>query len=167
MDIQYRLLTIDDAAIFRELRLRSLKEEPRAFVHAYEDVVTWPMERFSKYFENGWLIGAFVGGKLVAMAGIKRFSGLKVQHKGNLWGVYVVPEARGLGCARRIIEILIDYAKQAGLELLFLGAEDGNETVLSLYRGLGFEPCGMAQHTFKLPEGYVDDVLMIKFLDKP
>ena len=53
-----------------------------------------------------------------------------------LAGVYVVPEARGQGCAQRLVAAVEDAARQAGERTLFLYTHDAQ----ALYAKLGWYP---------------------------
>lgn len=165
--ITYRFMSVADVVIYRELRLRGLKEHPEAFLESYEDAVTWPLERFERFFgDGGWIVGAFAKSMLVGMSGLYRHEGSKVAHKGTVWGVYVAPEARGHGIARTAITMLIQEAAKAGIEQVHLSADMNNPFSVSLYKALGFEPYGTEKHILKLPDKYVDDLLMVKFLNQ-
>ena len=160
-----RLLTLDDVDAFREVRLRALKEEPTAFMDTYEEMVEQPLENFARYFESGWIAGAFLDGRLVGTAGLYCNAGRKVMHKGTLWCVYVAPEARGKGYARRCIELVLHEAKQTGLELVHLSTTADNPVTVSLYKSLGFAAWGIEKHDLKMSDGsYVDNVVMTKWL---
>lgn len=163
-EITYRFMTVEDVEIYRELRLRGLKEHPESFLEAYEDAITWPLKRFERFFDNGWMMGAFIDGQLKGMSGLYRHRGSKLQHKGTVWGVYVTPEARGHGIARHAITKLIEEAKKAGIEQVHLSTDMNNPFTVALYKQLGFEECGMEKHILKLPDKYVNDLLMVKFL---
>jgi len=52
-----------------------------------------------------------------------------------LAGVYVVPEARGQGCAQRLITTVEDAARQAGYRSLYLYTHDAQ----ALYEKLGWQ----------------------------
>ena len=55
--------------------------------------------------------------------------------------VYVIPEARGRGHARRLVTRAVELALGAGHELTFIVADD-NDWPKQLYRRLGFEFVG-------------------------
>lgn len=157
-----RLLTAADAEAFHRLRLRAVKEEPRSFLETYEEA---KQKTAASYFESGWIAGAFSGDALVGITGLFRHKGAKVAHKGTVWGVYVAPEARGQGLARRLIETVVEEAARAGLELVQISTDITNPATKGLYQSLGFEPYGTEKHITKLSDGsYVDDVWMVKFL---
>lgn len=162
--VTYRFMTVEDVAIYRELRLRGLKEHPESFLEAYEDAIKWPVKRFERFFENGWMVGAFLDGELKGMSGLYRHRGAKTQHKGTVWGVYVTPEARGHGIARKAITMLISEAEKNGIEQVHLSTDMNNPFTVALYKGLGFQECGTEKHILKLPDKYVDDLLMVRFL---
>jgi ribosomal protein S18 acetylase RimI-like enzyme len=159
-----RLLTVEDVSDFRELRLRACREEPVAFTDSYEELSILPEADFEKFFHNGWIVGAYLDNVLVAMAGLYRNKSLKIQHKGNIWGVYVANEARGLGISRKCMVILIEQARKAGLESVQLSTDASNPVSVGLYKSLGFEAWGVEKHFAKLPNRYVDEVYMTLFL---
>jgi len=163
--ITYRLLTVKDAALFRKVRLRACREEPDAFLEAYEEIAKISVTGSRRYFKNGWISGAFNAEALVGITGLYRHKGIKVQHKGTLWGVYVAPEARGRGIARHLIKMVLNEAAHAGLELVHLTTNVKTPLTIELYKSLGFEPWGVEKHIMKLPDHYVDDVVMTKYLN--
>lgn len=159
-----RLLTVEDVADFRALRLQACREEPVAFTESYEELSVLAEADFKQHFHNGWIVGAYLDNALVAMAGLYRNKGLKVQHKGNIWGVYVATQARGRGISRKCMEMLIEQAQKAGLESIQLSTDASNPVSVGLYKSLGFEAWGIEKHFAKLPNRYVDEVYMTLFL---
>lgn len=152
----------DDAGRFHVLRLRAVREETRSFLETEDEV---KQKSGGDYFKNAWIAGAFIEGQLVGIAGLHRHQGKKVEHKGIVWGVYVVPEARGKGLSRKLIEIVLKEAKKAGLELVQISTDRTNAVTQGLYKSLGFTSYGTEKHILKLPDGsYIDDVWMVKFL---
>jgi GNAT superfamily N-acetyltransferase len=55
--------------------------------------------------------------------------------------MYVVPEARGLGLARRILAALEADARAAGRTRMVLETGDMQPEAIALYRSSGYEPC--------------------------
>jgi ribosomal protein S18 acetylase RimI-like enzyme len=165
MDILHtRLLSLADLDQFRQLRLRGAQEEPAAFLEDYDELCAAPEEHFTRYFANGWIAGAFLGDRLAGACGLYRCKGKKLAHKGVVWGVYMAPEARGQGGARRLIEILLAEAQAASIELVQLSTDMSNKVTVALYQSLGFREYGVEKHMLKLADRYVDDVWMVKFL---
>ncbi|MFF8832546.1 GNAT family N-acetyltransferase [Streptomyces sp. NPDC015131] len=55
--------------------------------------------------------------------------------------MYVVPEARGLGLARRILAALEDDARAAGRTRMVLETGDMQPEAIALYTSSGYAPC--------------------------
>lgn len=89
---------------------------------------------------QGWVAesgGRVVGGALLQLKEALP-SPLSLQRvRGYLYNVYVAPEARGRGLARRLTEAALAHAREIGLEMVELHASRDAE---ALYRHMGFEP---------------------------
>jgi RimJ/RimL family protein N-acetyltransferase len=141
-----------------------VEDEPSAFLETVDEIKAISGTPFQRYIANGWIAGAFMGDTLVGISGLYRHKGEKLRHKGTVWGVYVVPPARERGLARRMIALLLDEARQAGLELVHISTDSANRVTMGLYQSLGFTPWGTDRRMIKLPERYVDDVMMVMSL---
>lgn len=93
-------------------------------------------------------------------------AGEKLRHKGVIWGVYVRHEARRQGLARRLIEAVLAHAGTQ-VELVQLTVTVANDPARALYRSLGFVDYGLEERALKFADRYVDEALMVKFLDPP
>ena len=159
-----RLLTADDAEAFRAIWLRSLKEHPDAFCEDHGEVLRQPLEWFSEKLSSNCIAGGFLDGALIGMSGLHRESGVKRRHRGEIWGVYVVPEARGHGVARQMIEHLIAKAKELGIEQLQISTNVTNQMTIAFYETMGFKAWGVHERLLKFPDGYADAAVMAKLL---
>jgi ribosomal protein S18 acetylase RimI-like enzyme len=159
MDLQIRRLMPADAARYRELRLEGLRCNPEAFGSTYETESVQPLSSFSKRLAGSAVFGAFRGAELLGIAGFAVRNGLKEAHKGLLWGMYVRPDARKAGVGRRLVEAVIDFARQR-VELLQLSVVSDNEQARRLYASLGFIEYGVERHSLKQHGRYYDEILM-------
>lgn len=165
VSVRCRLLAPEDLEAFYHLRLRACREEPEAFLESYEELSRQSPEEVAQSLDNGWIAGAYEEHRLVGIAGLYRHLGLKLRHKGTVWGVYVAPEARGRKLAAQLITLLLSEAKAFGLERVHLSANAENPVAVNVYQKLGFAPWGVEKHIMKLANGrYVDDVAMVKEL---
>ena len=89
--------------------------------------------------------------------------GQKRAHKGALWGMYVRPGARTGGIGRRLIEAILDVARQH-VELIQLTVVQDNARARRLYASLGFIDYGTERNALKQNGRYYDEVLMAKDL---
>jgi RimJ/RimL family protein N-acetyltransferase len=165
--IEVRRLTQGDAVLYRDIRLEALGANPEAFGSTLEIEAAQPLSWFSERLGSSILLGAFGDAKLVAIAGFAIQQGQKKAHKGLLWGMYVRPDARMAGIARRMIESIIDLARDR-VELIQLTVVRNNEQARRLYAGLGFEEYGIEKNALKHDGRYYDEILMAKDLsDEP
>jgi ribosomal protein S18 acetylase RimI-like enzyme len=159
MDVEIRRLMPADAARYQEIRLKGLKCNPEAFGSTYETESVQPLSRFSERLASSAVFGAFRGTKLLGVAGFAVRNGAKEAHKGLLWGMYVRPDARKGGVGRRLVEAVIDFARQR-VELLQLSVVSDNEQARRLYARLGFVEYGVEKYSLKQHGHYYDEILM-------
>ena len=159
-------MTEADAEAWWTLRLRMLREEPGAFGSSYEDAIgRTPDEVATRHRQtvtdpDAFVLGAW-GATLVGAVGFRRDSGLKMRHKGMIWGMYVAPEARGLGLGRRLLDAAVERARgMVGVEQVYLAATVGNSAARALYRSSGFVVYGVEPRALKLGDAYLDEELM-------
>lgn len=159
--LSFRPLTVADADAFRTLRLRSLVDHPDAF-HSTAEEWGIALETYIRRIEENCIIGMFVGDALAGTV-ILNWSArgrAKMRHKCEFWSVYIMPEWRGGGRARRMIEAAIDEARRRGFEAVILSVTTHNPA-RKLYEALGFVAYGVEPRALKLPDGrYIDDCLM-------
>ena len=75
----------------------------------------------------------------IGCGGIARFD----ESRGEVKRMYVVPEARGRGLGRRLLEELEDHARRLGYASVVLETGDRQEEAVGLYESSGYEriPC--------------------------
>lgn len=161
---QIRLLLTDDVDDYWQLRLRALREEPEAFGTAYEESVLTPIEDIAERLivsDDSFVLGAYEP-DLAGLVGYYRETGIKRRHKGNVFGMYVIPEARGQGTAHALMSALIDRASKIdGLEQLILSVVASNESAARLYRSLGFKSYGVEPRALRSNSNFLDEELMM------
>lgn len=89
-------------------------------------------------------------GKIIGGAGIYPTNALP-QATCELVKMYLLPEARGIGLGRMLIEKCISTAKQSGYKQIYLESMPELRKALSVYEKFGFEyltaPMGRSGHT--------------------
>jgi RimJ/RimL family protein N-acetyltransferase len=151
----------DEAPLYRDIRLEALRMNPEAFGASFEQESTHPLSFFAERVTSNVIFGGFQDGAVLGTAGFMIQSGLKRQHKGTLWGMYVRPEARGTGLARRLVTVVLDHAR-GHVQLVQLTVVAENATARRLYASLGFEAYGMEARSLYVAGRYLDEVLMVK-----
>jgi ribosomal protein S18 acetylase RimI-like enzyme len=167
--LDVREVTVEDAKEFRTLRLRALREEPEAFGSSWEEENQRPLEHTiaRRQASDTTAFGGYDdGGKLVGMVRLWHEEGIKTRHKANIISMYVAPEARGRGLGRMLLDTAIARARAIpGIEQLVLAVVTINTPARNLYRAAGFEPYGTEPLALKLGDRYLDEELMVLFLD--
>ena len=163
-----RILGYKDAEQYHKVRLHGLLNYPTLFSSSYdhESNYTVPeIEQRLRPHTDKFTVGAFQGNQLLGIATFKRETSVKLNHKGYLAGMYVLPEARGKGIARALIEELIRLLNEnSGLEQLHLTVESTNERAIGLYESLGFTQYALEQRALKVDGNYYDELWMVKYL---
>ena len=160
-DIEIRALTEAeaDAGLYRDIRLEALSAHPEAFGSSHEYEAGQSLSRFSARLKGSSVLGAFRDAQLVGIVGLAIQQGQKKAHKGMIVGMYVRPDARRVGTGRRLMEAIIELARDR-VELLQLTVVRDNERAKRLYAGLGFREFGMEWHSLKHDGRYYDEILM-------
>jgi RimJ/RimL family protein N-acetyltransferase len=162
-DLYLRQLTPGDAALYRSIRLEGLRESPEAFGSTFDAEFTKPLAWFFDRLSSSVVFGAIHDVRILGVAGFAVRQEEKEAHKGLLWGMYVRPDARGAGVARRLVEAVIAHAS-ARVELIQLSVVVGNERARRLYARLGFVEYGIEKNSLKFSGRYYDEILMAKEL---
>ncbi|MDR3614831.1 MAG: GNAT family N-acetyltransferase [Candidatus Obscuribacterales bacterium] len=158
-----RLLSEADVDTYWTLRLEALKNEPESFGATFEESVNTPLADVVNQLnpsEDSFVMGAFAP-HLVGMVGLYRRNGLKLRHKGTIWGMYVAADGRGKGIGRALMRALIAHAVSlSSYEQLVLTVVTTNDAAHSLYLSLGFKTYGTEIAALKLGNLYLDEELM-------
>ena len=154
-----RVLGVEDAVLYRDIRLEALRLSPEAFGSTYEAEAARPLEFFAGRLSNATVFGAFIGESLFGIAGFRQRDGLKDQHKGELLGMYVRPAARGSGLGTRLIAAVLGHAR-GRVEQLQLAVVADNEAAYRLYAAAGFVQYGLERNALKQDGRYWDEILM-------
>lgn len=163
--VSVRTLGLADVDDFRRIRLTALEEEPTAFSASYEIELTQP-EKFRERLapaHDRFVLGAFVGHRLIGIAGFHRETAPKRRHAGSVTGMFVLANERGRGVARRLLtEIIVRARAFEGLEQLELSVTTGNVAARSLYEALGFVCWGTQPNALKVADKtYAEDHMVL------
>jgi RimJ/RimL family protein N-acetyltransferase len=181
--MRIRALASADTEAFRAIRRESLQNAPRAFAESLAEHDALSPQQFAKrlassFSKDNFIIGAFRGNEafranpgdpaslLAGVAGFVRNPRPKLHHKGLIWGVYLRPAFHGTGVARQILAEVIRRAKTLdGLEQINLNVATGTPA-RRLYESLGFEVYGHERNSLKVNGEFVDEELMVLFLNR-
>lgn len=170
-----RIITVgpDTVEAYRDLRLRGLREHPEAFgepAEAFEGRGLAEIgDRIASRTQSGSCILAAMSKSEVMLGcvGLAVEDAGKSRHRGLLWGMYVIPEARGQQVGRALVEELLVRAQTLPfLKQIHLAVVTSNEAAVRLYKSVGFETYGTDPQVLHVHGRYYDEYLMVKrFLD--
>ena len=158
--MKIKALTPEDWRAWKKLRLESLQNAPASFGSSYLEEVNWPDSRFEDTLKTDTIIAAFDHHELIGYVGFHRFNALKTQHRGLVWGLYIVPEFRGKGIADTLMQSIITFAK-AHVVQLHLSCVTENLAAIALYKKHGFTVYGTEPNANKIQDTFFDKHLMV------
>lgn len=82
----------------------------------------------------------------------------------HLLNLALAQSARGQGHGRRLLEHMLDLARGAGVEGVYLEVRPSNRDALALYRGAGFEVIGRRRAYYRAVGGVEDAVVLVRRL---
>jgi GNAT superfamily N-acetyltransferase len=128
-----------DWEAYREIRLRSLREEPAAYASQYETEEAFVPQLWRERLATDSTFLAFDDDH--ALVGTA--TGLQMADGDTLVvGMYVAPEARGRGCAHLLLDAIADLAMQRQHKRLVLEVSESNLRAAHSYRSYGFIETG-------------------------
>ena len=86
----------------------------------------------------------------------------RVVDEAELMLVAVLPEQRGQGFGRRLVEGAMHNARQRGARKMFLEVRDGNAGAFGLYESLGFSVAGRRQNYYMGAAGERFDAITMR-----
>jgi ribosomal protein S18 acetylase RimI-like enzyme len=156
-------------AQFKALRLKAIESAPFALWPTWAEENALTAEQVQSRIEPGpyqIVFGAFDGGRLVGIAGLRRERLVQLSHRATVWGVAVDPMRLKEGIGKKVLQRLITHARDEGLLQIQLGVAVENAAAQALYRSLGFKSFGIEPRAMRVGERFYDEELMTLRLDE-
>ncbi|TBY61833.1 GNAT family N-acetyltransferase [Rhizobium leguminosarum bv. viciae] len=110
-------------------------------------------------------IVAVVGKRVVGWCDITRHFFPSHSHRGSL-AMGIVPDYRGRGLGRRLIDAALDEARQESFIRVELSVHADNARAIALYEKVGFLPEGVLRRSVLIDGRFIDTVTMAIMLDR-
>ncbi len=108
---------------------------------------------------GGLLIVVVDGERVVGSLSVTRIKYSKGEHRAYV-GLGMLPEYRGKGVGRAMLEEAQGWARSQGVRKLSLEVIASNKRAVALYRSFGFVEDGVNRRHFKIKGRYVDNIHM-------
>jgi GNAT superfamily N-acetyltransferase len=167
--IDVKQLGLGDLDGLVALRRQALENHPHAFGAAPEEdrlLTGEGSEAVIGRVGQSAIFGAFENLALVGMAGLARASGVKRNHKAIVWGMYVIPAARGKGVGRRLLETVVAEARGwRDVRQLHLSVTDVAAEARRLYESAGFVEWGREPRSIQSGGRFTDEAHLALLLE--
>ena len=164
MEIIYReALKTDAAALLVHVNAVGAETDNLSFSG---DTFKISEERESKFIDrflrsrDDIMLVALDGARVVGNAIVERNRVERYHHRAEI-SITVNKEYWGKGIGSKLMEMMIDFARNVGIEILYLEARADNERAIKLYKKYGFCEIGLYEKFFKINEKYYDAWLMM------
>jgi len=164
-DVAVVRLDPDQWPALKDLRLRALRNDPRAFAETYERAAAQPDELWKNRLlraregAESWLWFARQGDRLVGMVGAFVDPTASDGSLVNVVAMYVDAAVRRRGVGRRLLTALIDELQARGVRVLQLAVNETQHAALALYTDLGFQIYGQETLTMGDSQIYVEQLM--------
>jgi len=140
---------IEDRLATLETRLRTAEEQRR-----------WLESRDARHP----VLVAERAGEVLGWGSLNAFNPREAYAHVADFSIYVARETRGTGVGRRLLDALVDSARDIGYHKMVLAAFDWNAAGMRLYERAGFRRVGVYREQGRLNGRWVDTVVMEKLL---
>lgn len=138
-EITVRALGEEDWQVYREARLAALRESPEAFVAGYDEESAYDEEFWRERMRRSRRMLAERDGRALGVVGVGQ--GREPNgHVGELFGLWVTPQARGTGVAWRLVEAGAAQAREDGRTHLAYWVGTDNGRAVAFASSFGFRP---------------------------
>ncbi len=144
------------------MRLEMLRLYPESFGETVEEYETRSDDQHLSRFIDGAIFGAFEKDELIGVAGFYISKAPKMQHRGNLYSVYVKQAYWGKGLADKLLKAVIDHAVACGVMQIHCTVVTSKSKAIKLYERHGFVTYGTEPRSLKTDGKYFDAHLMVK-----
>ena len=161
--IEYRTANPEDSAgLLLHLRTVGAETDNLTFGNEGFQISAEREARFINRFvknKDEIMLVAMDGERVVGNGVIERERIPRLSHRVRLT-LTVLRDYWGIGIGSRLLDMMIEFCKRSGAELIYLECRADNLRAVSLYRKHGFSESGRLQRYFKINGEYFDAVVM-------
>jgi len=153
--VDYRTLMLEAYAACLEAFTSSVADRERL------PLAWWEARLSAEPAAKERVIGAFDGGEVAGVAGLRFEQREKIRQKVTPFGMYVRPHCRAQGVGRRLVLSAIAHARgRSGVTVIQPTVTEGNDAALALYESCGFVRFGVEPLAIGVDSRYLAKVHM-------
>lgn len=161
--LRTRRLGREEWPLLRDLRLRALREDPRAFASSYAREAGFADADWAARLRSyAW----FVAGPAAGAAPIGLLGGRDDGTELFLVAMWVAAGHRGRGVAAKLVDALAGHARERGMRALALQVNEHNTAARRVYERLGFVATG-AWQTLPRADAYRREGMRLDIAGRP
>ena len=165
--MEIKVLNEQNTQTYRTIRLNALRNNPESFGSSYEEEAAFDVEQFTKRITkpNSYTFGAFVEKRLAGICNISFQPRKKMNHRAELFSMYVEPDFRGKGIGKALVERAIHSAhERKTVQQIYLTVVSSNKTAKLMYESFGFKTYGIDRQAMRYNSKFYDHELMVLFI---
>jgi ribosomal protein S18 acetylase RimI-like enzyme len=142
----------------------ALKTEPSAFGSSYEEETNFSEGEWRRRTANA-IFAISDNDRIVGTLTYIFNERVKTKHIAQIFGVYVVPDFRGQGVGRMMLEKAVELIREnrnAAKVRLTVNAKQ--VVAVTLYKSMGFAVVGELKKELRIGEEFYDELIMEKML---
>jgi len=150
---------------FRNLILKSLKDDPLAFIFTHKEALKISNKEWQEKLKYNNYLFAKKEEKLVGLIGYHFEKYEKTKHVANVFNLYLNPEFRGQNIGNLLIKSAITKIKtSARIKKINLHVCKTQKSAIQLYIKFGFKITGKLEKEFKMGNKFFDVYYLEKIL---
>jgi ribosomal protein S18 acetylase RimI-like enzyme len=152
ISFRVNVLTENDWARLRDIRLTALWADPAAFLSSYKTELTFAEQQWREQFSRGEWHVMRAGALDVGLIGVTREPDTPAREC-YLEYLWVAREFRRRGVATLLLRAVLDRLSDSGVQTVWLYILDGNDPAMRLYQRFGFQSTHERQELPDHPAG--------------
>lgn len=139
-EISVTVLGVEDWATYRDVRLTALQESPSSFTATFEEELEEDEEFWRARMQRSLRFLATQGSTPLGVVSLGRDE--EDPSVGEVFALYVTPQARNRGVSWRLVQAATDRAQQEGMRQLLYWVGTENARAIAFAANFGFRPVG-------------------------
>ncbi|ARJ51335.1 GNAT family N-acetyltransferase [Staphylococcus lutrae] len=157
-----KVLTHEDSNQFKQLISTAHEEKTSPYFDKVYALPTHTLENSDQLLHPDSqnqvvILGAFHHDALIGFIQLNFNLEITKRHKALLKSLYVAPPYRHEDIAQQLVETLISFARDKGIEHIVLSVASNNIAAKNFFNQLGFEFLAIEAHARKIDDRYIED----------